>query len=117
MRPPWDFPTLGHMELIIMVLVPLPLGLLVRNRTAAYIAYIAIHAFVFTFQTANLVMDWANGSTEAFGSFPDYSMGDFWAYGIINLAIYGVGLGLVTLGYRIRTKRNARRSSVELTPG
>ena len=104
------------MELIIMVLVPLPLGLLVRNRMAAYIAYIAIHAFVFTFQTANLVMDWANGSTEAFGSFPDYSMGDLWAYGIINLAIYGVGLGLVTLGYRIRTKRNTRRNSVELAP-
>ena len=107
---------MGHMELIVMILVPLPLGLLVRSRTAAYLAYIAIHSFVFTFQTANLIMEWANGSTEAFGSFPDFNNGDVWGYGIINLVIYGVGLGLVTLGYRIRTKRNARRNSVELAP-
>ena len=116
MRPPLGLPYVGYMELIIMVLVPLPLGLLVRNRTAAYLAYIAIHAFVFTFQTANLVMEWANGSTEAFGSFPDFDNGDVWGYGIINLVIYGVGLGLVTLGCRIRAKRNAPRSSVELEP-
>lgn len=108
--------TLGTMELIVMILIPLPLGLFVRNRTAAYMAYIAIHAFVFTFQTANLVMEWANGSTEAFGSFPDFNNEDLWGYGIVNLVIYSIGLGLVTLGCRLRTKRNARRSSVELAP-
>ena len=112
MRPDDGFRTFGNMELIVMILVPFPLGLLVRNRTAAYLAYIAIHGFVFTFQTANLVMEWANGSTEAFGSFPDFNNGDVWGYGIVNLVIYGVGLGLVTLGYRIRTKRNTRRNSV-----
>ena len=116
MRDETDIPTLEVMELIVMVLVPLPLGLLVRNRTAAYVAYIAIHAFVFTFQTANLLMEWANGSTEAFGSFPDFNNADMWGYGVVNLVIYGIGLGLVTLGYRIRTKRNARRNSVELAP-
>jgi hypothetical protein len=104
------------MELIIMVLAPLPLGLFVRSRTAAYLAYIAIHAFVFTFQTAYLMMEWANGSTEAFGPFPDFDNGQVWAYGILNLVIYGVGFGLVTLGCRIRTKRSARGGSVELAP-
>jgi hypothetical protein len=104
------------MELIIMILVPLPLGLLVRNRTAAYLSYIAIHAFVFTFQTAFLIIEWANGSTSAFGPFPDADDGQVWAYGVINLVFYGVGLGLVTLGCRIRAKRNARRNSVELAP-
>ncbi len=108
--------TFDDMELIVMILVPFPLGLLVRTRTAAYLAYIAIHGFVFTFQTAYLVMEWANGSTDAFGSFPDFTSGDVWAYGIINLVIYGVGLGLVTLGCRIRTKRTTRHDSVELAP-
>ena len=104
------------MELIIMVLVPLPLGLFVRNRTAAFLAYIALHAFVFTFQTAMLVMEWANGSTEAFGPFPDASNEDVWGYGIVNLVIYGVGLGLVALGARIRARRTTRQNSVELAP-
>lgn len=104
------------MELIVTILIPLPLGLLIGNRAAAYVAYIAVHAFVFTFQTALLVMEWANGSTEAFGSFPDYNDGDVWAYGIINLVIYAVGLGLVTLGSRIRTNRKTRHNTVDLTP-
>lgn len=116
MRPTGRIRTVGSMELIVMILLPLPLGLFVRKRTAAYIAYIAVHAFAFTFQTAILLMEWADGSTEAFGTFPDHSNEDVWGYGIVNLVIYGIGLGLVTLGYRIRTKRNARRDSVELTP-
>lgn len=99
-----------------MILVPFPLGLLVRNRAAAYLAYVAIQAFVFTFQTAFLVLEWANGSTEAFGSFPDYDNGDVWAYGIINLVIYSLGLGLVTLGQRIHRNRNIRRENLGLTP-
>lgn len=99
-----------------MILLPLPLGLLVRTRTVAYLAFIAIHAFVFTFQTALLILEWANGSTEAFGSFPEYSTGDVWAYGIINLVIYGLGLGLVTLGQRVRRNRNSRRARMDLTP-
>ena len=116
MYPADRFRTFGHMELIIMILLPFPLGLLVRDRTAAYLAYIAIHSFVFTFQTANLMMEWANGSTEAFGSFPDFNNEDVWGYGIVNLVIYGVGLGLVTLAHRIRSRRKARRHDSELAP-
>lgn len=116
MRSTGQFRTFGCMALIMMILLALPLGLFVGNRTAAYIAYIAAHAFVFTFQTANLVMEWANGSTEAFGAFPDYNNDDVWGYGIVNLVIYGVGFGLVTLGHRIRSRRATRQSSLELDP-
>jgi hypothetical protein len=38
------------MELIIMLLAPLPVGYFIRNRMAAYLAYVALHSFVFTFQ-------------------------------------------------------------------
>ena len=96
--------------------VEFPLGLFVRNRTAAYVAYIAGHAFVFTFQTTNLLMEWTNGSTEAFGTFPNYDEAKLWGYGVVNLVIYGVGFGLVTLGRRVRVKRSTRQGSLELDP-
>ncbi len=109
-------PRFRDMELILMILIPLPLGLLVRSRMAAFVAYIAIHSFVFTFQTANLLMEWINGSTHAFGPYPEFSNQDVWAYGIINAVIYAAGLGLVTLGHRIRGRRAARPGSLELDP-
>jgi hypothetical protein len=31
-----------------------------------------------------------------------------WAYGLVNLAIYGLGFGLVTLGGIVATRRRAR---------
>ena len=96
------------MELIVMLLVPFPIGFLLRSRTAAFIAYIALHAFVFTFQSLNLLLEWAGGSQEAFGAFPDASAGDVLSYGIVNLMIYAVGLGLVYLGSRLGSRRRAR---------
>ncbi len=111
-------PRFEGMELILMILIPLPLplGLLVRSRMAAFVAYIAIHSFVFTFQTANLLIEWINGSTHAFGPYPEFSNEDVWGYGIVNLVIYAMGLGLVTLGHRIRSRRAAQPASVELDP-
>ena len=63
-----------------------------------------------------LVPEWTNGSTKASGSFPDNNNADIRAYAIINRVIYGVGLGLVALGHRIRTTRATRRKSLDLTP-
>lgn len=114
MRRIHDFPTVGEMELIIMVLVPFPLGRFVRNRTAAFVGYIAIHAFVFTFQTAGLVLEWANGSTAAFGPFPTFDNVALFGYGLVNLVIYAVGLGLVTLGCRVGSKSGLHRRDAEL---
>ena len=37
------------MELIVLLLVPFPLGFAVRSRTTAYLAYIAVHAFVWLY--------------------------------------------------------------------
>lgn len=105
------------MELIIMILVALPSGFFVKNRLAAYVVYIAIHAFVFTFQSISLVIEWAGGSEAAFGPFPEASSESVWGYGVVNLIIYLVGLGLVTLGYRLGSKRrNNRTPDVRLDP-
>jgi hypothetical protein len=103
------------MELIVMVLFAFPIGFLVRNRTAAFVAYIAVHAFVFTFQSVNLLIEWVGGSTEAFGTYPDASDSEVLAYGAVNLVIYAVGLGLVYAGHRVGARRRGR-DSVQLEP-
>ena len=93
------------MELIVMVLVPLPLGYLIRQRIVAFIAYIAVHAFIFTFQTAVLLRAWVGGSAEAF---PPDPMQSPWAYLFVNALIYAAGLGLVALGHRLARRRRSQ---------
>lgn len=99
------------MEVIIMLLAPLPIGFLVRHRLAAYLTYIAIHAFVFTFQTLALILEWVGGSKAAFGPYPKASHSQLWAYVAVNTAIYAVGLGLVTLGLRLGAKRRVKQAN------
>jgi len=98
------------MELIVMVLVPLPLGYFLRQRIVAFIAYIAVHAFTFTFQTAELVREWVGGSTEAFAKDP---MQPAWAYLLVNALIYAAGFGLVALGHRLARRRRSRNQTPE----
>lgn len=108
------------MELLVMMVFPLPLGFFLKSRLVAYVAYIAIHAFVFTFQTASLVIEWAGGSEAAFGPFPVASTESVYGYAAVNLVIYVVGLALVELGHRLGARRRVRQgqqsSSVSLDP-
>lgn len=105
------------MALVLMVLAPFPLGFLLKSRVWAYLAYIALHAFVFTFQTLTLIIEWVGGSEAAFGPYPDASTEQLWGYGAMNLLIYLVGLGLVVLGHRVRTwRRRGRSGAVNLDP-
>jgi hypothetical protein len=105
------------MELIVMVLVPFPIGFFMRNRLAAFVTYIAVHGFVFTFQTLNLIVEWVGGSPEAFGTYPKASNSNVFSYGVVNLVIFAVGLGLVYLGHRLGGRRRARSGApVALEP-
>lgn len=98
------------MELIIMVIVAFPLGFFIRNRMGAYLAYIAVHSFVFSFQNMELVREWTGGDYSAYPKDPSSVP---WSYGLVNLLVYGVGLGLVTLGYVVRARR--RKATVVAT--
>jgi uncharacterized membrane protein len=100
------------MVAILTILVALPLGLLVRNRLAAYLTYAILFAQVFTFQTANLVMEWVKGSTEAFPS--DAELSDKLEYLVVTSTIYAVGFGLITLGHWLRNRRRAQADAVLL---
>jgi hypothetical protein len=93
-------------ELIIMLLAPLPIGYFIRNRMAAYLAYVALHSFVFTFQSTTLLKEWNGGDYSAFARNP---AAVDWSYGVVNLLIFAAGLGLVTLGSWLSAKRKARR--------
>jgi hypothetical protein len=104
------------MNLVLLIIAPLPLGFFLRSRTAAFITYIAAAQFVFTFQTAGLLLDWGGGDEAAFGGpFPDHDLGQFLGYGAINAIIFVVGLGLVTLGARLGRNRRNKANRVELT--
>ena len=112
MPPPSHPSTLPHalpgtqkgttVELIIMLLAPLPIGFFIRNRIAAYLAYIALHSFVFTFQSTTLLKEWAGGDYSAYVKNP---AAVDWSYGVVNLLIFAAGLGLVTLGSWLSARR------------
>ena len=90
------------MELIIMLLAPFPIGYFIRNRMAAYLAYIALHSFVFTFQSTTLLKEWTGGDYSAYVKNP---AAVDWSYGLVNLLIFAAGLGLVTLGSWLSARR------------
>jgi len=93
------------MELIVALLVAFPLGYFIRQRVPAYLAFVAVHSYVFTFQSTELTREWVGGSTDAFPKDPHAAP---WAYGLVNLGIYGLGLGLVTLGGAVAARRRKR---------
>ena len=68
-----------------MLLAPLPIGYFIRNRIAAYLAYIALHSFVFTFQSSTLLKEWNGGDYSAFVKNP---AAVDWSYGLVNLLIF-----------------------------
>ena len=103
------------MALILMLLTALPIGFFIRSRPAAYAVYITAELFLFTFQSMGIVLDWVGGETDALGGpFPDYEMGQYLGYGLVNLVIFGIGLGLVTLGLRLRSRRRTRGEAIDL---
>ena len=97
---------------ILTVLIALPLGLLIRNRLAAYLAYAVVFAQVFTFQTATLLMEWVKGSTEAFPAEPTKGFTSSLGYLVITSVIYAIGFGLVTLGHWLRFRRRVGENAV-----
>ena len=110
------------MNITFTLLAALPLGLLVRSRGTAALAFLIAESFVFTFQTLGVLLTWMAGRTglggaSGFGPSPDawpvpYAESEIIAYGIVNLIIVLAGIGLVLLGHRIRARRAAARHAV-----
>ncbi|WP_329482492.1 hypothetical protein OG555_09780 [Kribbella sp. NBC_01484] len=99
------------MVAIVTVLFAFPLGFFLRNRLAAYVAYIAIFGYSFTFQTLYLLRAWVGDNHTAFSADPDKLPLSYLA---VTGAIYLVGFLLITLGHRLGTKRRSRTNAVDL---
>ena len=90
---------------VVTILLAFPAGYLLRSRLAAMTTYAVAYLWAFTFQTLYLVLDSLGG-----GSSPAFEAGEFpWEYGVVTLAVLGVGFALVEAGHRLARRR---RSSV-----
>jgi hypothetical protein len=101
------------MVAFITVLFAFPLGFFLRNRTSAYLAYVAIFGYSFTFQTLYLLRDWVGGNHSAFAADPEEMPFDYLA---VTGGIYVIGFLLITLGHRLSAKRRNRAQAVDLDP-
>ena len=98
---------------IVTVLFAFPLGFFVRNRTSAYVAYVAIFGYSFTLQTLYLLRAWVGDNTQAFPADPQALPVGYLA---VTAGIYLIGFGLVALGHLLGTKRRNRSTAVDLDP-
>jgi hypothetical protein len=110
------------MNIAFAILAALPLGLLIRNRETAVLAFVIADLFVFTLQTLDVLLNWMAGKSgiggaQAFGPYPSafpisYAQSEVIAYGVVNLIITLTGIGLVLLGHRIRARRATAKDVV-----
>lgn len=100
------------MNIIYTILIAFALGFFVRQRVAACALYLAGGAFVFAFQSVNLLLEWVAGSQSAFGGpYPDYESSKFVGYGLVNLIITLCGIGLVMIGVKLGDQRAKRQDT------
>ena len=94
------------------MLVAFPLGYFVRSRLAANTTYAIAYLWAFVFQTLYLTLDSLGESKN-----PAFESSEFpLSYGIVTLAIFGVGFGLVSLGHRVGRGRRERRQDSRARP-
>lgn len=87
---------------VVTLLCAFPLGYFVRSHLAANTAYAIAYLWAFVFQTLYLLLDALSETSGA----PAFEPGDFpWSYGVLTLAVFLVGFGLVAAGRWVRARR------------
>jgi len=108
------------MNLVYTLLLAFPLGFFVTSRSTALLGYLLAGSYLFSFQSTGVLLDWlGHSSPSAFGPFPDgfpakASTSETIGYGVVNLVITLVGVGLVLLGHYVASRRRTRRSAVSV---
>jgi hypothetical protein len=97
-------------NIVVSLLVAFPLGLLLRSRSEAYIAYVALFLFLYVSTAVTLLVEWAGGSTIAFGPFPRADTGQMWSFVGLSAAAFVVGALLVQWGSVVQRRRAVRRT-------
>jgi hypothetical protein len=98
---------------VVTILGAFALGYFLQSRLAANTAYAVAYLWAFTFQTLYLMLDSLN-SGRTLNDEPAFVPDEFpWQYGLVTLAIFLVGFGLVNLGHWVRARRQeSSRSSL-----
>ena len=88
---------------VVTILLAFPLGFFLRSHLAANTAYAIAYLWAFVYQGVYLLLDAMHGGRDAFDpkEFP-------LSYGLVALAIFGVGFGLVALGHRVGSKHREK---------
>ena len=98
---------------VVTILSAFALGYLMSSRLAANTAYAVAYLWAFTYQTLYLTIDSFSG-----GANPAFTEDEFpLSYGLVTLAIFAVGFGLVEAGHRFSARRRARRTRQVETAG
>jgi hypothetical protein len=98
---------------IITVLAAFPLGFFLRSRLAAFTVYAVAYLWAFVFQTLYLLLDSLNG-----GEAPAFEVDEFpLSYGVVTLAIFLVGVGVLNLGRWVRGRRAGSAARTEAIVG
>ena len=98
---------------VVTVLLAFPLGYFMRSRLAAGTTYAVAYLWAFMFQTLYLTLDSLGDSSN-----PAFEAGDFpWQYGVVTLAIFGVGFGLVNLGHWVKERSSRTGTRAIATSG
>lgn len=93
---------------IVTVLLAFPLGFFLRSKTSAYVAYVALFGYCFTFQTLYLLRTWIGDRTQVFAEDPEALPVSYLA---VTGGIYAVGFVLVALGHRLGATRRTRKAT------
>ena len=98
---------------VVTILSAFALGYFMRSRLAANTTYAVAYLWAFTFQTLYLILDSFGGTSAS----PAFEPSEFpLSYGLVTLAIFVVGFGLVEAGHRFAARRRSRRETADLQP-
>lgn len=110
------------MNIAFTIVGALLIGYFVPKRGTAVLSYLIIDSFLFTFQTLDVLLNWMHGKNRitgdgAFGPFPhgfplNYKESEVYAYGIVNLVIIAVGVGLTIASNVFAARRTAKKTVV-----
>ena len=90
---------------VVTLLLAFPCGFFLSSRLAANTAYAIAYLWAFVFQGVYLMLQMLDG-----GKNPAFETDTFpLSYGLVTLAIFAVGFGLVQLGHRVGRGRRQRR--------
>ena len=95
---------------IVTVLLAFPLGFFLSSRLAANTAYAIAYLWAFVFQGTYLMLDSVSDG-KTLNDEPAFVVDEFpWQYGVVTLAIFAAGFGLVAFGHRVGRGRRQRRA-------